>query len=344
MDNVYLAPGNFYGANNFQVTFPFTVNVFGSGMGQTLIACSNDLDSLSSQKTERRARLLQGKTSVGDNSTGLIFSVGGTLVDVSITSCIPALIVSDANCGSPFMNVTRVDFSENEYGISQSWSSSLSISNSNFYNLVNAITTQGTCLKSTYLTIDSTNFTQTQYGSSIYFTGPSGINSAVSTTLCNFLNSEAGDATGPQGPAMSVVNASAQINNCVFANNTFGGNGAAVSISGGSLFVFGSIFVENYAMNGGAIFVSNLTSDTSAQLLDNVIIGNFAKANGGGFYCSSCLIIVGANLIERNVANVGGAGYCSKDCVINALRRRNLGRCVYYQLYSCFNCQRCQLW
>jgi len=291
-DTIIIGPGDFGGSGNYEVIFSTFLTVQGSGMEDTTIYCDD---------------------SDGQNYTGMTFFQGGILRNLAIIHCSPAIIVDDGSCSGPSMYISNVDFSDNEFGISQLSSTFVSVENSTFYNLINGISVFGDCLEDTYLEISNSNFTQIQSSSSIYFVGNFGA-SSLSITQSIFQNSEASTSTGPQGPAISVTGASVNIINSIFANNTFGGNGAALYVSGGNLIVYGSIFAQNIAMNGGAIYVTDLGANQAAQVMDTSLIANSAKLNGGALYCNACTFTTVASLIEQNVANVGGAGFCSKSC------------------------------
>ena len=43
-------------------------------------------------------------------------------------------------------------------------------------------------------------------------------------------------------------------------------------------------FYKNNGLNGGAVFLSNERPNITVKIADNIVSGNTAKQNGGGFY------------------------------------------------------------
>lgn len=87
-----------------------------------------------------------------------------------------------------------------------------------------------------------------------------------------------------------------EIANCVFYQNYSGGTGGAVEISYGSANITGSLFVENHAEDGGALYMR----DAVCTIYNSSFINNYAQVEGGAIYRSSSYIINMYNSILWN--------------------------------------------
>ena len=97
------------------------------------------------------------------------------------------------------------------------------------------------------------------------------------------------------------------IKNSRFENNFASGAGGVInSGSSSSLTISGSVFDQNSALKGGAVYFQGPMSVTST-----VFSGNQASAAGGGFFCSNSQSILNNVTFSNNVSPSGSAFFCS---------------------------------
>ena len=123
-------------------------------------------------------------------------------------------------------------------------------------------------------------------------------------TNSNFTNNHA-----PLGGALRSINNDLLIENCIFDGNY------ASETSGGALYVRlteltinGCVFISNRAVsNGGAIYDSG-GSSSGYLTITNTIFNNNQATNGGAIYTESLLSVVGSNFTSNrgSAGNVGG--------------------------------------
>ena len=108
------------------------------------------------------------------------------------------------------------------------------------------------------------------------------------------------------------------LSNVVLTNNNTSGKGGAIYASVSKLNISNVTLSGNESQIGGAIYVSDISSET---ILENVkILNNIANnGSGGGIYAYGNLIVSGKDtLIDSNTAELFGGGIMSKtSCTLN---------------------------
>ncbi len=134
-------------------------------------------------------------------------------------------------------------------------------------------------------------------------------NSSCVLTNCVFKDNKAGDGGG----VCYRENASPQLDNCMFMNNTADNDGGAVcAFETTTVRLDHCIFMGNSARYGGAF-----KSDASASLKDCDFQGNTAKDTGGGVCCSktSESMLLDCSF-KRNTARLGGGLYTDGESAV----------------------------
>ena len=121
------------------------------------------------------------------------------------------------------------------------------------------------------------------------------ISARSSSTLTVVDTSFEGNTAGNTGGAIYNYG-TAVLEGASFSGNTAGGSGGAVySDSGVSLTARNSVFSNNVASNGGAIYLQR-------GVLDRVtVVGNLANLNGGGIYIDGSSVAITDSIVTGNV-------------------------------------------
>lgn len=165
-------------------------------------------------------------------------------------------------------------------------------------------------------------------------------------TGCIFVDNSA-SSPGSDGGGMYNAQSQPRISSCRFEGNmALDEGGAIANVSGSSLFVVNTSFVENSAYNGGAIRSHNSVTVTIEYC---TISGNRAENDGGGINArNSTMFIKGCTFSENTAENwQGGAIYnreviatvLSSSFIENEAIKRNAG--AVHNEDSTFNAANC---
>jgi hypothetical protein len=104
--------------------------------------------------------------------------------------------------------------------------------------------------------------------------------------------------------------------NDFYGNN--GGYGGGLGFEGGNLTLSGNTFEANTSGgNGGG---GALISASSAIIVSNLFLGNFASGDGGGADCSAAYMTVSGNVFQDNTSEAGsGGGLYAAGYIVNLL-------------------------
>ncbi|MFW8602369.1 choice-of-anchor Q domain-containing protein [Desulfobacterota bacterium M19] len=166
--------------------------------------------------------------------------------------------------------------------------STLTVSNSEFYNLDN------------------------DYGSAIHLS--SGSNHVITNSI--FHNNTAASSGTGGGGAVYIQNTSATITDSTFKNNTSKINGGAIYVNNSSVHFFGCSLIDNTATKkGGAIDMINASS--SAEFTNSIIAGNKAAAGGAIFTNGAPVTFINSTVADNQaVTGSGGVILTSNSSVI----------------------------
>lgn len=108
------------------------------------------------------------------------------------------------------------------------------------------------------------------------------------------------------GGGMSILNSSPTIMNCIFRDNSAGGNfgGGGLFIRNGGPLIIGSAFLNNTSDNNGGGIYSNMSSP---EIQNCTITGNVAVDRGGGIIHNQVGVIVVTNSILWGNSDSGGS-------------------------------------
>lgn len=101
-----------------------------------------------------------------------------------------------------------------------------------------------------------------------------------------------------EGHYLSTVVLSRSVTDCIFSNNTGGGNGGAVAILDGSCDIAGSTFNDNTTSLGGALFFYEasihgpLDVSEGSSIINSNFSNNAAETTGGVIYSTGGLIYI----------------------------------------------------
>ena len=148
-------------------------------------------------------------------------------------------------------------------------------------------------------------------------------------TSCTFLNNT---VTGDGGALFNTQGGSPTITNCTFTGNEADGPGGGISNSGSSPAISSSIFMNNKATNGGAIYndVNGFSGPSNPTVTNCTFIKNTATGSGGGMYSDigsapalfNCILVLNNSAGSKDIDIGGGAIY---SCIIGSTAYNSTG-------------------
>jgi len=151
-----------------------------------------------------------------------------------------------------------------------------------------------------------------------------------------------------QGGAISCIDSSPTIRNCVITNSAAGAGttGGAMHCEGtSSPVVSNCTFTNNAAQQGGAV---SCRENSNVELVNCNITDNFALGLGGGVYCedTASVIMRGCSITGNTTRGYGGGVYCTggvlEGCTIVG-NSAYLGSGVYFANKSDVTCSDCNI-
>ena len=91
-----------------------------------------------------------------------------------------------------------------------------------------------------------------------------------------------------------------------FRNGKNAQNGGAINnLSTGKLYIYDSLFENNYSLNGGAIYINSPSG--RGEIINDIFIRNTATSSGGSIYNIGLISVINC-IIQNNEATINGAG------------------------------------
>eukprot|EP01091_Cochliopodium_minus_P003198 TRINITY_DN13038_c0_g1_i1.p1 TRINITY_DN13038_c0_g1~~TRINITY_DN13038_c0_g1_i1.p1 ORF type:complete len:367 (-),score=93.52 TRINITY_DN13038_c0_g1_i1:31-1131(-) len=285
LDSISLSKGVF---NGYNINIGKTLSIYGQNPQQTSISCAED-------KMKR------------NGYSGLSFPNGGSLSNVMLENCEPAVFVGTCNSDSNQKMLIEDVVFYNNMGSVMIDGMDTTINRSNFTSGGLGIQPINSCnsKKITNINVFETDFFQ--QSNSIYCTGP---NIYVSVNESKFFS----DYTATYGTngAISSNQCSFTIVGSSFTNITSSQDGAAIFLISSVCNITSSSFIGNMAtMKGGSIYVGN---SSTCYVQGCQLQQNFCSNDGGAIYCGKGSLFINQSVIVHNSANAGGAVFCSNEC------------------------------
>ncbi len=157
--------------------------------------------------------------------------------------------------------------------------------------------------------------TSTGWGGVIFYNTPTG-NDSSKFSYCRF---SYGKNAGMNRGALMIVNfPKIKISNSLFKNNQ-AMNGGAVYVLNSSISISQSAFYNNLANNNGGAVCCD--SNANMKVTDCIFAYNQATSEAGGIYCKNAAPVIKSTILANNTSVVGGAITCdtSHAKIINCL-------------------------
>jgi len=167
--------------------------------------------------------------------------------------------------------------------------------------------------------------------SSAAFGGAISTNASMTIIHCDFQENRVdwgGGAifTSNGSETLTVIDSSFENNGAFFANP---GDGGAIYNQGKTLILIGDTFLDNSAINGGAIYNDNVVPNSTVIIIGSAFTDNYASANGGGLDNDGTATVIGSTFTGNYATDGGGIYNLGTLIVIGSVFSNNTGGDIY---------------